>query len=134
MEKKIHQNIDKEEDIEIDNDKIIIVNKGKSKKGKTISWSHDEDENVWTDDEDNTFKIATIGKSNKGKSKIFIASSDNENPLIILDGKEITKKELDKLDSDTIEKVEVLKGDKAIEKHGEKAKDGVIIITTKKKE
>ena len=34
---------------------------------------------------------------------------------------------------DSIEKVEVLKGDKATKEYGDKGKDGVIIITTKKK-
>ena len=36
------------------------------------------------------------------------------------------------LDPDQIETINVFKGDKAIEKHGKKAKNGVVEITTKK--
>ena len=52
--------------------------------------------------------------------------------MMILDGKEISSEEFEKLDTDKIEKVEVLKGESATKKYGEKGKDGVIIITTKK--
>jgi TonB-dependent SusC/RagA subfamily outer membrane receptor len=51
-----------------------------------------------------------------------------------LNGKEISKKEMDELKQDSIEKIEVLKGDSATEKYGEKGKDGVILITTKDEE
>ena len=37
---------------------------------------------------------------------------------------------MNKLDSKKIERMDVLKGDKAIEKYGDKAKDGVIKIYT----
>lgn len=59
-------------------------------------------------------------------------SSDNEKSLIYIDGKESTYEEMKALGKDKIETIEVLKGEKAIEKYGEKAKDGVILITTKK--
>ena len=36
------------------------------------------------------------------------------------------------IDPNTIKEVEVLKGEKAVEKYGDKAKDGVVIIITKK--
>jgi outer membrane receptor for ferrienterochelin and colicin len=63
---------------------------------------------------------------------LFI-DSDGKNPLFIVDGKEVTGKSLKDFDHDNIEKIEILKGDKAVEKYGEKAKDGVILIETKKK-
>ena len=59
-------------------------------------------------------------------------NSDSKNPLILLEGKEITSEELKKIEPDTIERMEVLKGDSAIKKYGGKAKNGVILITTKK--
>ncbi len=62
---------------------------------------------------------------------IFI-ENDGENSLIFIDGKESTKEEMKALGNNKNEKIEILKGDKAIEKYGEKAKDGVIHITTKK--
>ena len=52
-------------------------------------------------------------------------------PLIILDGKIISNDEMDKIDSKTIESIEVLKGNKAWDLYGEKAINGVIIITSK---
>lgn len=54
-------------------------------------------------------------------------------PLIILDGKEITQKEFDEIDSNTIESVSVVKDKSATTIYGSKAKNGVILITVKKK-
>jgi len=70
---------------------------------------------------------------NDGKNKFFISTDSDEAPLFILDGKEISKKEMDELDSDSIDKVEVLKGESATEKYGDKGKNGVVIITSKDK-
>jgi hypothetical protein len=50
-------------------------------------------------------------------------------PLIMLDGEEIDSL---KVNPANISQVEVLKDEKAIEKYGYKAKDGAIIIITKK--
>ena len=52
--------------------------------------------------------------------------------LILVDGKEVSYDELGKIKSESIDHMEVLKDKSAIEKYGEKAKDGVILITTKK--
>ncbi len=71
-------------------------------------------------------------KESKKEKIIVISDSENENPLIILNGKEISKEEMEDLDPDSIKMIDVLKGDKATEKHGDKGKNGVIIITTKK--
>ena len=63
-----------------------------------------------------------------------IASSSN-NPLYILDGIEIkgNKEELDKtIKPENIERIDVLKGENAILKYGEKGKDGVVEVTSKK--
>jgi len=59
--------------------------------------------------------------------------SDNAQPIIIIDGKEMdTDFDMDSLDVDTIESVDVLKGQKALQKVGAKGKNGVIIIRLKK--
>ena len=63
---------------------------------------------------------------------IDLDNNDSEKPLIIVDGEE-SKEDLEKIDPDNIKSINVLKGDNAIEKYGDKAKDGVIEITTKKK-
>ena len=58
-------------------------------------------------------------------------TSQEQPPLYIIDGK-VSTNDIKDLDPDDIESISVLKGQKAIELYGEKGKDGVIIITTKK--
>ena len=62
---------------------------------------------------------------------IMIRSTDGAMPLIYLDGVKYTG-DLSKIDPATISSMEVLKDEKAIEKYGDEAKNGVILITTKK--
>jgi hypothetical protein len=66
-----------------------------------------------------------------GKSKVFFLD-EGKDPMIFIDGKKANKKKMDKLNPDQIESINVWKGDKAVEKYGKKAEDGVIEITTKK--
>ncbi|WP_074538407.1 hypothetical protein [Cellulophaga baltica] len=54
----------------------------------------------------------------------------NEEPVILINGNVATKEMLDKLSPDAIEKIEIFKDEKAIEKYG--APNGAIIVTTKK--
>ncbi|MBC7891043.1 MAG: TonB family protein, partial [Sphingobacteriaceae bacterium] len=54
-------------------------------------------------------------------------------PLCFMDGKEIDADELEKLDPDLIESLQVLKNSSAAVEYGERGKNGVILITTKKK-
>lgn len=63
-------------------------------------------------------------------SKKYIKNADD--PLYYIDGEETSKKELEQLLPDNIEKVNVLKGEKALKKYGGKGVNGVIEITTKK--
>ena len=53
-------------------------------------------------------------------------------PYVLVDDKPIDSDKLKDIDPKTIDHMEVLKSKAAIEKYGEKAKNGVIIITTKK--
>jgi hypothetical protein len=69
----------------------------------------------------------------KSKSTTFVISdAKNTAPLFYVDGKKVSEKEAKSLDPDTIEKMEVLKGDKALEAYGKKAEGGVVLITLKK--
>ena len=52
-------------------------------------------------------------------------------PLIYLDGKKFTGN-IGDIDASTIESMEVLKDAATVEKYGEEAKNGVILITSKK--
>jgi TonB-dependent SusC/RagA subfamily outer membrane receptor len=79
---------------------------------------------------------ATALYGEKGKNGVIIITSKktgqtSDNVLIILDGKETTKKVAD-INPDEIQSVSVWKGEKATAKYGEKGKNGVIEITTKK--
>ena len=72
------------------------------------------------------------GDHEKGKNKMMFISEDGAQPLMIVDGKEVEGGSLEDMDPETIETVNVYKGDKAIEKYGAKAKNGVVVIKTKK--
>jgi TonB-dependent SusC/RagA subfamily outer membrane receptor len=71
------------------------------------------------------------------QSNAVVSASDIKNqnePLIIVDGKKFLTKEVNFLDSinhNQIEIMEVLKGEQAIQQYGEEGKNGVIIITMK---
>jgi len=60
-----------------------------------------------------------------------IAFPPAQNALVIIDGKKSTKDQMKNIPSGNIESINVLKGEKAIKKYGEKGKDGAIEITTK---
>jgi TonB-dependent SusC/RagA subfamily outer membrane receptor len=87
--------------------------------------------------------IEIISKSN-GESNLNRNSDDKTgdnhlalnyfqpDPLIIVDGEEVTKDEMQKLEPSSIEKINVLKDKSAEDKYGAKGKNGVIEITTKK--
>ncbi|MEO1013533.1 MAG: M56 family metallopeptidase [Bacteroidota bacterium] len=53
------------------------------------------------------------------------------NPLIVIDGQKSSTEDLDEIDRDKIASMNVLKGETAIKKYGDKAKHGVIEIETK---
>ena len=63
----------------------------------------------------------------------FSASSLKADSLVlfILDGEEISASMLQSLDPESIESIEVIKGKSAVTKYGEKAQNGVIVITKK---
>ncbi|WP_421812601.1 M56 family metallopeptidase [Flagellimonas sp.] len=105
--------------IKTDDEKEIEV-----KKSKNVMVIRDSD-----DDED----IEVISGDDNA-SYFFIDNDGKGEPLYYIDGKKSKSKDLKKISPNNIESVNVFKGDKAIEKYGKKAKDGVIEITTKKNE
>ncbi|PWN60796.1 hypothetical protein [Chryseobacterium viscerum] len=66
--------------------------------------------------------------------KVGMVASDNEDFLIILDNKEMTLKEYRALNFDfkTVESTQIIRDPEILKKYGEKAKNKVVIITTKK--
>lgn len=79
-------------------------------------------------------KVYITGKDKKSTGITYVvrdatAESGTE-PLIVVDGK--TVQSIKKVDSDDIESIVVLKDKHAKDTYGEKGKNGVIVITTKK--
>ncbi|NMH29312.1 TonB-dependent receptor plug domain-containing protein [Flavobacterium silvaticum] len=66
----------------------------------------------------------------KQEAKPFQATT--KKPLFILDGKESTQIAISELKPENIESINVLKDSSAVTLYGDKGKDGVILITSKK--
>lgn len=70
-------------------------------------------------------------------NKLKINITENGKPasmdsaLCIVDGKKVSREEVDKLSPDQIKSVTVLKGKMAVEKYGDEAKGGALLISTK---
>ena len=62
---------------------------------------------------------------------VFIRGALADSVLFVLDGKPVPSRK--DIDLETIESIQVLKDEKAIEKYGEKGRYGVIEFTSKKK-
>src|SRR5690606_33743379 len=81
-------------------------------------------------------KKAQIQKKNDEVTYVTlkgIGSVSNKNIVYIVDGKETKAEDLSKINPDNIERIDVLKDRGEIKIYGYKAKDGVIIVTTKSK-
>ena len=63
---------------------------------------------------------------------LVVVGHNKSDILYIVDGKEISYDQFQSIDPKTIESMEVLKDKTAIEKYGDKAKNGVIIVNLKK--
>lgn len=105
---------------------------GSQLKGKTISsysvgradgkaeWQHV----IWTRE----YSVKIDGENDGIR---VVAGSSVKPGIVILDGKEVEYEVLGSLDQKSILNVTVLKDEVAMQKYGDKAKDGVIVITTK---
>ncbi|SHJ11790.1 BlaR1 peptidase M56 [Mesonia phycicola] len=80
-----------------------------------------------------TLKTKEEQLSSKNNSEVLndYKSFLDKNPLILLNDKETNRKTIESLDPNKIESVFIFKAEKGVEKYGEKAKNGAIIITTK---
>jgi hypothetical protein len=81
-------------------------------------------------------KSITTEVTNGEKMYTIVQENTNkkmpENTLIFVDGKATTQKEMNAINPNTIQSVNVLKGESAVKKYGEKAANGVVEITLKK--
>ena len=80
-----------------------------------------------------TVKIDKTKRVHQSVETVVVGDEAEKEPYVVVDGKPIDGAKLKEIDPKTIEHMEVLKSKVAIEKYGEKAKNGVIVITIKKK-
>ena len=76
--------------------------------------------------EPKTASIRVTGEAND----VFIRGALADSVLFVLDGKPVNRKDIN---METIESIQVLKDEKAVEKYGEKGRYGVVEFTSKKK-
>lgn len=82
--------------------------------------------------EDAVVSNAAVEKNNADTfSRLHRKPFASENALYVLNGKEVSKAESDKIDPNSIQSINVLKGKSATTLYGEKGSNGVIEITTK---
>jgi TonB family protein len=62
----------------------------------------------------------------------WIAAKPLKTPIVLLDGNRITYETLRKISSDEIASITVLKDQAAVDQYGEEARDGILLVTTKK--
>ncbi|WP_430412345.1 M56 family metallopeptidase [Kordia sp.] len=120
---------------QVDGKEVIIVN------GKEVSPDEIIEEEIEIKNgKNNSFIFVGSDKNEETEmevieekgNKIVFTNSDNKKPLIVVDGEVKKDGSLKNLDSNKIKSVSVLKGNSATSLYGEKGKNGVIIITTKK--
>lgn len=119
----------------INGKKIIIVD------GKEIDEEELEDMNIFINKDGKSknmklFLSSEYQEGNQGNGGVFIIENDDDgekDPLIYIDGKKSTKKQMANLKSKKIKSVNVLKGKSAKEKYGKLASDGVVEVITKDK-
>jgi hypothetical protein len=126
--------------INIDTTKVVTV-VGHKMKGapKTVVFTTTDTSAAATFLKDPKTLTVTVNGAEGDKKKTYTIiqkqTEKTELPkdvLYIIDGKEMVSGSIKDVDPNTIERINVLKGDNAVKKYGEKGKNGVIEITTKK--
>jgi TonB family protein len=82
---------------------------------------------------DSPAEIQTLRILENDKSDYNAQEKAKHSPLVILDDTEVSTETMKKLDPENIESITVLKDVSATAKYGQKGKNGVILITTRKK-
>jgi TonB-dependent SusC/RagA subfamily outer membrane receptor len=114
--------------------KKIIVEMDDEEAEKAEELEESEEIIFINEDEDNSTseeKVTVITRK-KEDNGLYLMVEKGIDPIYFVDGKKSTKEEVDKLSPDSILSMNVLKGEAATLKYGSAAKNGVIVITTKK--
>jgi len=121
-------------DKQIEDSLIYVIDGVHVKDISTLSPDSIESVNVIKDD-----NLIIVRTKSRKPSGIVIKETGNEstgisdNVLVIIDGENSSKSEIEKIDPSEIESIEVIKGKEVSKKYSDKDHDGVIIITRKHK-
>jgi hypothetical protein len=77
--------------------------------------------------------VTVLPNSEPGDSLNVRLTVNKEKPLVFVDGVEVPVEIMKALDANKIESFEVYKEDAAVERYGDKGKNGVILIRLKKR-
>ena len=116
---------------------LIIVDKKEMSKDDFAKLPHEEIARIYVLQPESQAAIEVYGETGKnGVIEVTTKSANAANtsePLIIVDKKEVSKEEYEKITPQEIDHIDVLKPESkaAKELYGEKGKNGVIVITTK---
>jgi beta-lactamase regulating signal transducer with metallopeptidase domain len=72
-----------------------------------------------------------ISDTGKKENTVFAIGTSDKEPLIILDGKKITRAQMDQISPNDIASIRVLKDESSIENYGKEGENGVIEIISK---
>ena len=116
---------------------LIIVDKKEMSKDDFAKLPPEEITHIYVLKPESQAAIEVYGE--KGKNGVIEVTTKNattastHDPLIIVDNKEVTKEEYEKIAPEKIDHIDVLKPESqaAKELYGDKGKNGVIVITTK---
>ena len=116
---------------------LIIVDKKEMSKDDFAKLPSEEITHIYVLKPESQAAIEVYGE--KGKNGVIEVTTKNattastHDPLIIVDKKEVTKEEYEKIAPEKIDHIDVLKPESqaAKELYGDKGKNGVIVITTK---
>ncbi len=119
------------------NEPITVTGYKKNSNVSTITFRTTDDKVVEEVKKDpKTLTVTTTDKDGK-KTVTYVQKSTEKTELpkdvlYVIDGKEMESGSMKDVDPTSIKMINVLKGENAIKKYGEKGKNGVIEITTKK--
>jgi hypothetical protein len=120
------------------NEPITVTGYKKNSNVSTITIRTSDDKVVEEAKKDpQTLTVTTTDKDDK-KTITFVQKHEEKTTLpkdvlYVIDGKEMESGSMKDVDPNTIKSINVLKGENAVKKYGDKGKNGVIEITTKKK-
>lgn len=112
-------------EVALESDKVV------SEAGAMIVKADAKSENMTSVKVSATGKMAVPADSVKHSVRVG-AKSVSDDVLVVIDGRETNMNELNGLDASKINSVTVLKDDSATKIYGDKAKNGVIVVTMKK--